>query len=137
VAKALWKLSSWIAGKHLATDFEPMVKFWLCEKNLKCLTVFTSAVLWTIWKTRKDICLQGRQWIGMKMVFGRCARMLRNWRLLKKLEDNCEIGNLVGGSGESKVVSIKFTLGATTSMTEFQFQVDLIIFLRLSVSQIM
>jgi hypothetical protein len=59
----------------------------LSEKEYKSLNVLTSAVLWTIWKTRNDICFQGVQWTGLKMVLGRCARMLRDWKLIQISED--------------------------------------------------
>jgi hypothetical protein len=36
----------------VGSDFESVVKWWLCDKKYKILNVITSAALWSIWKSR-------------------------------------------------------------------------------------
>jgi hypothetical protein len=87
VAKAFWVWISEIAGRNAGTDFELVATCWLSEKRFKLLNVLTSAALWTSWKTRNELCFQGKQWVSLRPLAGRCARMLRAWTLLQKPED--------------------------------------------------
>jgi hypothetical protein len=64
---------------------------WLCNKKFKLINVCTSAALWTISKMRNDLCFQGVRWTGMRRMFERCARMLRNWSLMHKPEDAAKL----------------------------------------------
>jgi hypothetical protein len=48
------------------------------------MNVFSSTVIWTLWKTRNDMCFQGACWKSLENLLGRCARLLRNWILLSK-----------------------------------------------------
>jgi hypothetical protein len=61
--------------------------FGFMAKKRKCLNLITSAALWAIWKSRNDICFHTAQWTGLKQVTGRCARMIRDWRLIQKPAD--------------------------------------------------
>jgi hypothetical protein len=92
VSKIMWQLCSEISGKQLGADFESVAKFWLQDKKIKCLNVFTTAVFWTVWKFRNEMCFQGRMWSGMKVLFGRCARTIRDWMLVQKPEDVLILG---------------------------------------------
>jgi hypothetical protein len=38
-------------------------------------------------RQNNDMCFQGLRWTGTRRMLGRCARILRNWRLLHKPED--------------------------------------------------
>jgi hypothetical protein len=46
--------------------------------------VFTSAVLWTLWKFRNDLCFQGLCRTNLEKLLGRCTVLLRNWAVLSK-----------------------------------------------------
>jgi hypothetical protein len=50
------------------------------------LNVLSSAVLWSLWKLCNDLCFQVNQWKDVRMLAGRCARMLGDWRILQKSE---------------------------------------------------
>jgi hypothetical protein len=51
---------------------------------------------------RNDLCFEDVQWTGMTRMLGRCARMLRNWRLLHKPKDAAKLEELVEELGRSK-----------------------------------
>jgi hypothetical protein len=48
--------------------------------------VTLSIVLWTVWKSRNMFCFQ-ENWKDVRVFAGRCARMLRDWRVLQRSED--------------------------------------------------
>jgi hypothetical protein len=52
-----------------------VAKFWPHDKKLKSLNLLTTAVFWTIWQFRNEMCFQGRQWLGMKMLMGNAGRL--------------------------------------------------------------
>jgi hypothetical protein len=62
----------------VAVDFESVVKLWLREKKFKVVNTCTSVVIWTLWKSRNNLCFQDVQWLGMKKLIRMCAYMLRN-----------------------------------------------------------
>jgi hypothetical protein len=64
VAKCMRQVCSDISRRQLGSDFESV----LHNKNLKCLNVLTTTVLWTIWKFGNEVCFQWRQWTGMKVL---------------------------------------------------------------------
>jgi hypothetical protein len=43
----------------VGSDFESLTRWWLCDKKFKNLNVITTAALWSIWKSRNDLCFQG------------------------------------------------------------------------------
>jgi hypothetical protein len=56
VAQAMWSYVSDITNVRLGIDFESVTRFLLHGKKMKVLNVFSSMSLWTIWKSRNDIC---------------------------------------------------------------------------------
>jgi hypothetical protein len=86
VARVMWKMCSEIAGKQLGADFESVAKFWLHDKSENCLNVLTTAVFWSIWKFRNDMCFQGRKWSGMQEILRSWLRMVKDWMLLQSAE---------------------------------------------------
>jgi hypothetical protein len=48
------------------------------------MNMLSSAVLWTLWKTRNNLCFQGMCWTKLESLLGRCANLLRNWTMLSK-----------------------------------------------------
>jgi hypothetical protein len=78
VAKQLLCVISEITGAQVSLDFESMAKWWLHGKKFSALNVTNAAVLWTIWKSRNDMCFHGVQWKKMEKIFGRCAGVIRN-----------------------------------------------------------
>jgi hypothetical protein len=84
VATVMWRNLSEICGKEIRGDFESIASLWLCSKKFKTLNIYTSAVLWALWKMRNSLCFQVNQWCGMQVVFCRCAKMLRRWCIMQK-----------------------------------------------------
>jgi hypothetical protein len=52
----LWSAISEITGYPKITDFISLVKFWILGKKYIALNVCSSAVIWTLWKTRNNTC---------------------------------------------------------------------------------
>jgi hypothetical protein len=67
-----------ITGSAKISDFESIEKLWLRGKCFNVLNVCSTAVVWTIWKTRNDLCFQGSCWQGTEKLFGLWARLMRN-----------------------------------------------------------
>jgi hypothetical protein len=84
IAQCFWSVISEIIGFSIVSDFESMAKWWLREERYNDVNVLGVAVLWTIWKTRNGMYFQGVQWSKMEKLFGRCANVLRNWKLVNK-----------------------------------------------------
>jgi hypothetical protein len=63
------------------------MRCWLCghkktDKHL--LAIGCSAVLWTIWKIRNDICFKGRNIMNAANIFILCCFWLNPWALIQK-----------------------------------------------------
>jgi hypothetical protein len=65
-----------------------MVVTW---KKIDDDNVINAAVLWSIWESRNDMCFQGVHWRKMEKLYGRCAGVIRNWKLVNMEVD---AGNL-------------------------------------------
>jgi len=72
---------------------------WVANKKHVVTNVISSAVLWSLWKLRNEICFQGVCWLGTKMVLIRIAKMLRGWLSMFKRE--------VGVLLESRIVRME------------------------------
>jgi hypothetical protein len=84
VAQSLCDSMAEITDSAKISDFESMGMLWLKGKHYNALNVCSTAVVWTIWKTRNDLCFQGSCWLGVEKLLGRWARLMRNWKLLNK-----------------------------------------------------
>jgi hypothetical protein len=82
VAKVLWTTISDIFNKSIGLDFESVARWWISESKNSVLNMFTSAVLWTLWSTRNDLCFQGRSWPGVKGLLRRLCSLIRSWKPL-------------------------------------------------------
>jgi hypothetical protein len=78
VAQAFWVEVSETVGRSVGADFELVAHLWVCGKRFKLINAFTTAAFWTIWKMINELSFQGVRWTGMRRMFGRCARMLRD-----------------------------------------------------------
>jgi hypothetical protein len=85
VAQLMWAHMADIADV-LITDFASLGKFWVIGNKYADLNVFTVAVIWTLWKTRNNLCFQGACWTKLESLLGRCATLVRNWKLLENQE---------------------------------------------------
>jgi hypothetical protein len=84
VAKYMWMIVSEFLGIVVGDNLEFVAKLWVMGSKFKLINVCTTAVLWSIWKIRNDICFQVDQWMGMKKVLGRCGATLKNWSMLTR-----------------------------------------------------
>jgi hypothetical protein len=87
MAKAFWHIISEITNVDLGSDFESVAKLWIIQKRLGVTNVCTASAFWSLWKLRNNLCVQGIGWTGMDKLLRRCARMMREWKMLNKVED--------------------------------------------------
>jgi hypothetical protein len=55
----VWKLVAEVLDVNIGSDYESIAKLWVANKKHLVTNVFSSAVLWTLWKLRNEICFQG------------------------------------------------------------------------------
>jgi hypothetical protein len=65
-------------------DFISLGKFWVLGGKHAELNVFTSAVLWTLWKSRNVLCFQGLCWTNLEKMMSGCTVLLKNWAVRSK-----------------------------------------------------
>jgi hypothetical protein len=56
----MWQMATDIMGTEVVHDFVGMAKLWLRGKKYNAVNVFNTAILWTIWKVRNELCFQGQ-----------------------------------------------------------------------------
>jgi hypothetical protein len=83
----MWGMLSEVTGLPVITDIESMAKWWLKRKSFSCMNVTLAAIVWSIWKTRNNMCFQRLCWSKVEAMFGTCARLIKNWKILSKPED--------------------------------------------------
>jgi hypothetical protein len=91
----IWGCISDLLGVRIGLDFESVAQFWLANKRHKVLNIVSSAVLWSMWKFRNEMCFQGRKWKGMKDMLFKIARMLRRWMSLLQQEMGSRIEEVI------------------------------------------
>jgi hypothetical protein len=55
----LWKDINEVLGVNVGHDFESVAKSWLNENKFKLVNICTTAILWSLWKTRNDMIFSG------------------------------------------------------------------------------
>ena len=73
----VWKLVAEVIDVNIGSDYESVAKLWVANKKHVVTNVISSAVLWSLWKLRNEICFQGVFCLGTKMVLITIAKMLR------------------------------------------------------------
>jgi hypothetical protein len=66
VARLMWGHVAEITGLPIVNDFISFGKFCVMWQNLADMNVLSSAVLWTLWKTRNNLCFQGMCWTKLE-----------------------------------------------------------------------
>jgi hypothetical protein len=56
VAKQCWNIMSDILGSRVGDNMCDVGKFWLSNKKHVLVNIVSSAVIWSIWKLRNDLC---------------------------------------------------------------------------------
>jgi hypothetical protein len=59
VSVQLWITVAELLGVQVGQDFESVAKLWINNKKFKLINICTSAVLWSLWRTRNDMIFQG------------------------------------------------------------------------------
>lgn len=85
-AKLIWEFISTCLNLNLGHNFESVARFWLANKKHSVTNAVSSAVLWSLWKFRNEMCFQGRIWMGLKEVWFKIAKMLTGWVPMMKEE---------------------------------------------------
>ena len=68
-------------------NFENIAAKWISNKRFLVRNMFSSAVLWGIWKLRNSLCFQGIEWRNGNQLWKIVIGMLNNWKCLCKEED--------------------------------------------------
>ena len=82
VAKTCWSYLVDIFHVDLGSNFESVARWWVSNNRYKVMNCCSAALMWCLWKTRNEICFQGKVWLGEKLVIRRLANTLKNWRIL-------------------------------------------------------
>ena len=83
VAKQVWVEVCEAIALNIGVDFLSIGNMWLCNKMFLVCNMVTSAVLWSIWKLRNNICIQNAVWdksVGDLLL--KIAFMVQNWLIL-------------------------------------------------------
>jgi hypothetical protein len=84
VAQLMWAHVDGITGLLAIIDFSTLGKIWVLGRKYPELNVLSSAVIWTLWKTRNNLYFQGECWAKLEVLLIRSACMVRRWTLLSK-----------------------------------------------------
>jgi hypothetical protein len=85
-----------LLGLKIGENFEYVARLWLANKNHELTNVLSSAVIWSIWKLRNELCFQGVPWTRMKSVLMMVVRMIRRWVPMLKQELGRRVEELSG-----------------------------------------
>ena len=77
VANQLWEVVSQIFHVQIGNNFESVTRWWINKNRNELLNMFSSAIMWSMWSLRNDLCFQGKSWLGMKMVWDKVIAHLR------------------------------------------------------------
>ena len=82
VARRCWTVVSDILGIQVGGDIVSIGQLWLSDKKNSVINMITSAVLWSIWKLRNELCFQRSGWKSMEVLFYKILGLLQNWTVL-------------------------------------------------------
>jgi hypothetical protein len=55
---------------------------WIRDRKCKFVNIVNAVVLWSLWRTRNNMCFQDSRWPGTRRILEFCARSIRSWSLL-------------------------------------------------------
>jgi hypothetical protein len=90
VVRQCWKVISDIVAVNVESDLAAIGQYWLSNKRHSLLNIITSAVLWSIWKLRNELCFQ-----KVGLLFYKIAGLLQNWEILCPLEKKAQLQSYV------------------------------------------
>ena len=77
VAKICWSYLNDIFLIDLGSNFEPMARWWVSNNRYKVMNCCSAALMWCLWKTRNEMCFQGKKWLDKKVVIRKMVNTLR------------------------------------------------------------
>ena len=95
VSKQLWHIVSGILSTQLGGSLDNIGQFWLSNERNCIINMCTSAVCWSLWKLRNDMCFQRKMWKSMAMLIHSMVLMLQNWVILCPAEKKDVLLNVV------------------------------------------
>lgn len=95
VAKQCWCIISDILGYNVGGSMLDVGKYWLSNKKCCLVNMVSSAVIWSIWKLRNDLCFQRCGWRGMEMLLCRISGLLENWTVLCPVDKREVLGEYI------------------------------------------
>jgi len=82
VARRCWSVVAELLGIQVGGDIVSVGQLWLSEEKYSVINMITSAVLWSIWKLRNELCFQRSGWKSMEVLFYKILGLLQNWIVL-------------------------------------------------------
>jgi hypothetical protein len=89
-AQNIWEMVSEVIGVSVGRDFEYVASMWIRHKNCRFINVGNAVVLWSLWKTRNNMCFQDSRWPGTRKILETCACSIRRWCLLAQEAETLE-----------------------------------------------
>jgi hypothetical protein len=82
VARELWKQISVITKIHGQVNLLAISSLWICDKTHVVSNIVHAAALWSLWKSRNEVCFNKRSWSCMQVIYLKVAYTLVRWKLL-------------------------------------------------------
>jgi hypothetical protein len=60
-------------------NYENVARLWISNEKNCAVNMFTSAIIWNMWKMRNEIFFGKLTWSGIQMVWKRAGNLLRKW----------------------------------------------------------
>ena len=77
VAKQIWVMISEVFPGICMDNLLGLHQIWLSKNFTHSIT--TTAFLWSLWKSRNDMCFQEKKWSSLAVVWDRAISLLRSW----------------------------------------------------------
>lgn len=89
----------------IGADMINIGQFWLSSKKYGLLNMVSSAVIWSLWKLRNDLCFQRVGWKSMDVLLFKIHGLLQNWKILCPVEKEILDGYLKDIKSTARQVS--------------------------------
>lgn len=82
--------------------------WWIGWKKHIVINMFTTAILWSIWKLRNSIIFQGVVWLDANMALCKALNVLRRWKgLCRTVEAGCvQLLEVIVESLDAKIIEL-------------------------------
>lgn len=86
VARKIWSDLANVLKVNIGLNFESVASKWLCDKKNLVVNMFSSALMWSLWKLRNSLCFQNGSWQSSRALWCQIIRMARSWEILCPLK---------------------------------------------------